>query len=428
MEELVSYQNYEQYKTAVDTVLNRTVEDFVITGYLLKKGRDTDILKDSGYANVNDFAAAEYHLDATQVSRYIRINDKFSEGGYSDKLVEQYKGFGYTKLALMLTLPDSIIEELSPTYSKSEIQAVKEEIEKEQEVTDIEVILEGEKEEQKELNNLQKALNQLLEDEPDLFVKLYEAVKQPDSRMQLVKEILAPDREKLYSVRIQGCGRIMLFLNDNEKITVHKVRENEKEHYDWEEIVKYLLRIVTDQDGKERWEELYKKSFPEEKREIAPVQLKQEEKKPKPRKESKVNKAKIPKKEVQKKETSEENQEIPGQMEIVRDMPEYCPPDMNPPETASEPEAGQQDTEKEGGETEAGEQQEAEKADQEETIKCHYGNRKQYLDHLTEYGAALYMAASMQGMKHMMLSDPKYWESWLSEEVDDKGEAIEIVE
>ena len=45
--ELVQYQDYEEYKKAMNTVLNRTVEDFVMTGYLLKQGRDTDILKNS---------------------------------------------------------------------------------------------------------------------------------------------------------------------------------------------------------------------------------------------------------------------------------------------------------------------------------------------------------------------------------------------
>lgn len=90
MEELISYQNYEEYKSEVNRVLNRTVEDFVTIGYLLKKGRDTDILKDSGYANVNEFAEAEYHLDASQVSRFIRINDRFAVDGYSSALKEEY--------------------------------------------------------------------------------------------------------------------------------------------------------------------------------------------------------------------------------------------------------------------------------------------------------------------------------------------------
>lgn len=101
MDELINYNGYEEFKQAVNRVLNRTVEDFVLTGYLLKQARDTDILKDSGYNDVNEFAWGEYKLDASQVSRYIRVNDKFSEGGYSPKLQEQYQGFGYAKLALM---------------------------------------------------------------------------------------------------------------------------------------------------------------------------------------------------------------------------------------------------------------------------------------------------------------------------------------
>ena len=177
MDELINYNGYEEFKQAVNRVLNRTVEDFVLTGYLLKQARDTDILKDSGYNDVNEFAWGEYKLDASQVSRYIRVNDKFSEGGYSPKLQEQYQGFGYAKLALMLTLPEEVAEELTPAYSKTEIQAVKEEIEEEEKITDIEVILEGEKEEQKNLGNLEKALHQIFHDEPELYKTMHETVQ-----------------------------------------------------------------------------------------------------------------------------------------------------------------------------------------------------------------------------------------------------------
>lgn len=162
MDELINYNGYEEFKQAVNRVLNRTVEDFVLTGYLLKQARDTDILQGSGYADEKEFAWGEYRLDTSQVSRYIHVNDKFSEGGYSPKLQEQFRGYGYTKLTIMLSLPDTVIEELTPAYSKAEIQSVKEEIEEEEKITDIEVILEGEKEEQKELGNLEKALHQIL--------------------------------------------------------------------------------------------------------------------------------------------------------------------------------------------------------------------------------------------------------------------------
>lgn len=422
MEEMITYQNYEEYKNTVDRVLNKTVEDFVAIGFLLKKGRDTDILKDSGYANVNEFAEAEYHLDASQVSRFIRINDKFAVDGYSDRLKEEYRGYGYAKLAIMLTLPDELTEELSPALSKTEIQAVKEEVEEEGKTTDIEVILEGEKEGQKELDNLRKGLHQLFEDIPELFEKLYEqAKKQAD--LKTIQEIFAPDGEKVYSVRIQGYGRIMLIMKDTEdKITVFKVRSNEREYYNWNDAKWYVDALVSEKPAKERWEELYGEKFPE-KEEIAPVQPE----KPKQRKESKVKKAKKPepvKKPEEKKEkiapvqekpeqTEEkkkskieqqkppedlvntkaeaESEQVEGQTELTKDFPQFCPESMNLPERP-------------------------------------FKSRKEYIDGLTTEAAATYMAKAMQTLPHFRLNFRDFWETWLNDEVDEKGEKIEIVE
>ncbi|RAZ94931.1 hypothetical protein DK853_32625, partial [Klebsiella oxytoca] len=89
-------------------------------------------------ASVNEFAEAEYSLDKSQVSRFIRINDEFSENGYSDRLQERYQRFGYAKLALMLMLPAAVNEELTADYTKKEIQTIKEEIDEENQRTDIE--------------------------------------------------------------------------------------------------------------------------------------------------------------------------------------------------------------------------------------------------------------------------------------------------
>ena len=104
------YGSYQEYKEAVDTELQKSAEGFVRIGYLLKVARDTDILKESGYGSVNEFAEAEYSLDKSQVSRFIRINDEYSEGGYSDRLQTKYRNFGYAKLAIMLTLPAAVNE------------------------------------------------------------------------------------------------------------------------------------------------------------------------------------------------------------------------------------------------------------------------------------------------------------------------------
>lgn len=401
--ELAQYQDYEEYKKAMNTVLNRTVEDFVMTGYLLKQGRDTDILKDSGYSNVNEFAWAEYKLEATQVSRYIRINDRFSEGGYSPRLQEHYKGFGYAKLALMLTLPESVAEELTPAYSKSEIQAVKEEIESEEKITDIEVILEGEKEEQKELDNLEKAIHQICMDEPELYLKLHEAVRTSIGTGR-IKEVLAPDGDKLYSVRPQGCGRIMLYLNDEkDEVILQVVRQGLKEKFAWENILSYLVLITEQEDAKQNWEELYGQKYPEKER-IAPVQPKKEK-----RKESKVVKAKLPKpKKPEKQETEkpvELPNDIPGQTEIVE-----------------KPVDNSEQIEENARNTEAGAN--SEPVDKSEEEQNPAGSRWEYMKTMESYKMALYMAASVNEMPHMMLNSAEYWKKWLETEVDENGDEL----
>ena len=415
--ELVQYQDYEEYKKAMNTVLNRTVEDFVMTGYLLKQGRDTDILKNSGYNNVNEFAWAEYKLEATQVSRYIRINDRFSEGGYSPRLQENYRGFGYAKLALMLTLPESVAEELTPAYSKSEIQAVKEEIESEEKITDIEVILEGEKEEQKELDNLEKAIHQICMDEPELYLKLHEAVRKSVGTGR-IKEVLAPDGDKLYSVRPQGCGRIMLYLNDEkDEVILQVVRQGLKEKFAWENILSYLFLITEEEDAKQNWEELYGQKYPE-KEQIAPVQPKKEK-----RKESKVVKAKLPKpKKPQKQETEkpvELPSDIPGQTEIEKDFPEMLP---EAGEIVEKPVDNSEQMEENARNTEV--ETDSEQVDKSEGEQNTAGSRWEYMKTMESYKMALYMAASVNEMPHMMLNSAEYWKKWLETEVDENGDEI----
>ena len=377
--ELTVFKNYNEYHNEVSGVLNRTVEDFVYTGYLLKQGRDTDILNGSGYSNVNEFAWGEYKLDATQVSRYIRINDKFSEGGYSPRLQTQYQGFGYAKLALMLTLPDEVVEELTPGYSKSEIQAVKEEIESEEKITDIEVLLEEKEEVQEEMGMLEKAFHELFLENPELYVEMAEFLKHNGAKH--LKEFLVPDTDKIYSIRIQGTGKILIYMNDKkEDITIHAIRQQEKAQYSWEQVTDCISAMTDpEKDPQKQWEEIYEREFPqEEEPEIAPVQRKKpkvEKAKKPPKKPEKKKPAKSEKVE-QKKEEQQEAPEIPGQTESTKDFPEYCPTQT----------------------------------------------RKAYIDTLSTADAAVYIS---RRLNVVILAYPEKVQEWLEQEVDSKGEAIE---
>lgn len=324
---------YQEYKAELDAELNRTAEGFVKIGYLLKVARDTNVLAESGYDNVVDFAHGEYNIDKTQVSRFIHINDRFSEGGYGYCLKEHYRGFGYAKLTLMLQLPEEINEELTPEFSKSEIQDLKDEVDEENKVTDIERILEGEADTTAAVDDeLKKTIRQLGEDEPELYATMWKALRKQVWEPETMQSIMAPSGLQVHSIRIRGIGRKMLMMKDRDngdEVVLVDVRSNEKSNYSWTDLMtawKEIVAIESDTEYKGAWKSIYYTEWPI-KEKVVPVQQKEEPKKQVSKKESKVKKAPVtkPKKTEQvKKQEDKGEEQIPGQDNIMN-HPEYMP-------------------------------------------------------------------------------------------------------
>ena len=325
--ELANYQSYAQYKQELDGELRKSAEGFVRIGWLLKVARDTNILAESGYKSVTEFAQKEYGLDKTQVSRFISINDRFARGG--EHLLPEYEEYGYAKLTIMLQIPEEITQELTPEYTKAEIQAVKEELDEEKKVSDLEVCMEGMEHPQEDESLMKRTLKELGKCEPDLWEKLWnEARKEDGLEKETMEMIMAPSGDKNYSVRIMGMGRVMLTMKDGEeKVTITNTRTLEKEVYDKAEMRGIWSEILIDAEtAGEAYRKTYAEPWP--KAEVAPVQP---EKKPEPKKESKVTKAKVPEK--PKKPSTEpapaavvEEPQLPGQMSVT-DFPEMMPPE-----------------------------------------------------------------------------------------------------
>ena len=315
MIEIIPTGTFDEWQQALDTEFSKSAESFIRIGYLLKIARDTDILKDTPYANVIDYAKTRYGLDKTQVSRFIAINERFGSKEDDSALGDKYKGFGYAKLALMLNMPDEIIEEISPDYSKSEIEDIKKEIDEEKKISDIEILIEGKEECIKKLNELEQVLHQLFHDNPELFMKIHTSTYET---AELI-DIFAPAGEMIYSVRLLGVGRLMLSIKaDSGRITITNVRNMEKTEWNIEELAESVINIfsmaVDTEDPAKAWTSIYKEEYPK-KAEVAPVQ----QEKPVQRKEKKVQKAKIEKPKPQPVE-----EQIPGQ-DSVLNHPEYLP-------------------------------------------------------------------------------------------------------
>ena len=350
MEQVIEYRSYQEYKQELDTELKKTAEGFVRIGYLLKVARDTSILAESGYDNVVDFARAEYGIDKTQVSRFIHINDKFSQGGYAPELKEEYQGFGYAKLSIMLSLPDSVNEELTPDFSKSEVQQVKDEIDEEKKTTDIEVMLEEKDSVQQSFNtNLEKAVYQLGKDAPEVYKRLWEsAVKNGESGKRFIENLI-PDEKAMYIVRIPGAGRCMLSMKaEEDTVKLINIRDSSaNETYTKQELEDAFKKILLGANTwGNAWENLYSEKLPAEKNAaVAPVQPKAA-----PRKESKVivPKKPEPEKSVQNipESVSKAQESVPESKETVSETAqkkEMTLNDVNPEIPAPDPKPVEED-------------------------------------------------------------------------------------
>ena len=258
-----SVNNYLTLKQALGNELSRAALSFCRIGYLLKRARDEEnILKDSGYDNVNAFASAEFGLDKSQVSRFIRINDKFSIGGYSEHLKSEYEQFGYAKLSLMLLLPDEINKELSPEYTKSDIEVIVNEQKEEKAISDLEVMMEDKEDGPDEF--IAAIVKELNDEHPDSAIYLNDTMKLAEKMGITVNsadimEAYIPDGTASYIIRIPGQGRFMVNMKA-EGISITNMRDpSEKSPLTWQEFKDVLLEDMKVRDFPEETKKPEKK-------------------------------------------------------------------------------------------------------------------------------------------------------------------------
>lgn len=285
MTTLTEIKGFQAFQEAMDREIREASEGFVRIGYLLKVARDTEILHESGFKSVTEFASSRYGLTPDIVSRYMAINDRFSEGGYSDHLKEQYQPYGVTKLAEMLTLSDEVIEAIPAEATRQEIREIKAEIAEEMQKTDLEVMME---EPEIKLETLaQQVLYQYFDKMPERYPKVFTAAYQPDAEEALL-EALAPTGTGMAMVRVEGKGKLM-FSIDGREISIVNVRSQIRTEYTPKELLLEVRALCPiDKTPEQAWQSLYNRSMETEKEPEEPKPVEILTKKPE-RREEKVS-------------------------------------------------------------------------------------------------------------------------------------------
>lgn len=121
--EQITLDQWAQWKEDIREKLKETAGNFVYIGYRLKQIRDSGMY--GGAEDIFGFAQKEYGLGKSTVSRFIAINEKFSEGGNSLELRSEYRAIGSSKLAEMLTLTDAECRLITEKTTVSQIRELK---------------------------------------------------------------------------------------------------------------------------------------------------------------------------------------------------------------------------------------------------------------------------------------------------------------
>lgn len=269
MQEIMKFDRYADFKQEFDREYRSQTEGYVKMGYLLKLARDTDILKESGYKSIAEFAWNEYRIRDDAVSRMIDVNDRFSEGGYSERLDGKYQGYGASLLAEMITMSDAVIDALPPGTTREVIREVKKEIREEEKVSDLEVLIEGQDSRQQGMeSNLAKVLHQYYRENIRSYPELYKAMKNGGELEDTALRMLAPSGVGVKTVRIQGIGKMMLSIKGrNQCLELVNIRTNETESYTWRDCAEILLKMCIGKNHRAAFEALYGEAYPEPEKE-----------------------------------------------------------------------------------------------------------------------------------------------------------------
>lgn len=125
---------YEEAKNILREKLDNMKMSFIAAGYYMKYIRDHELFREDGYESIWEFAEDNYGIKKSTASRWMSMNDKFSQGGNSPILADEYRGFEKSQLQEMLYLDDKQMETVTPDMTVKEIREARkpEEPEKEE--------------------------------------------------------------------------------------------------------------------------------------------------------------------------------------------------------------------------------------------------------------------------------------------------------
>lgn len=389
-------------------------QSFVRIGYMLRKVEEQKGYEQDGYKSIAEFAQKELGLHPSTTTRFMEINREYSIDGYSERLREEYIDLGRSQLEEMLKLPDRDRVMVQPETSRESIRELKR--------------FNGAGP-QEGADDITQMIIKFYKDNPEALNDAFSIDKDNPAYTSKFKELVNPSGNKSYKM---GLYFMMMYEN---KISIKKFGQDPQE-MTWEEYIQRTWDIFGEmaagnktwnryfggeKDGKER-EPLVPEN---ESRERAAEQV------PDPEDDNGT---------AGEVSTDESEEEEKGGVENHGTVSETGGTEKEDDSTREEsgerdcggtPERTDEPGRKESEQKEDEPEKEPEALEpfmnEPDIVEKPFGTRKDYIDSLTAYGTAMYMADEYKNhnLKASSLAFPTELEKWLNEEVDCYGQTIE---
>jgi len=252
----ITLDQWAQWKEDIRQKLAETANNFVYIGYRLKQIRDSGMY--DGAADIFEFAQKEYGMGKSTVSRFIAINEKYSEGGNSLELRKEFRSFSSSKLSEMLTLPDNEIQLINERTTVRAIRELKqfnaEDPEKvlEEETAKEELSATGEQE-KRTYTPLEKCLIDFFRTKQRTLAEVMELLDQETTAGQKqAAELMAPSGQAFHKK-----GIVFLFLYEwGEGVKYKLMTEPEPVFMTWTDFLEHVRGIFKGYGIKEFYEKL----------------------------------------------------------------------------------------------------------------------------------------------------------------------------
>ena len=199
------YENmtYQEAKDILREKMYNLKMNFIAAGYYLKYIRDHEQFREDGYESIWEFAEDNYGIKKSTASRWMAMNDKFSQDGNSPILAEEFRSFEKSQLQEMLYLDDKQMETVTPDMTVKEIREVRKQEES---------VKELKKPDETDRGYLKSAARKLIESLHKWFLADFmNRVELVDRSPAELKKELGKDRRVWHFSTEKGVARINLF-------------------------------------------------------------------------------------------------------------------------------------------------------------------------------------------------------------------------